>query len=248
MMQRLVLSGLLIAVAITLSAVSGVVHRDLAHGNGLFILFPIQLLALPLGSALARRCLHSRRVLARGMLGVGVYLLMVASAVSTIYPMWLPDDDTILGSAVLAGLWAGVGANLALASAAILAGWSSTRMSIISGIGGVLTFLLVTTGGIVWPLFQLKIPLVAIVAAAIAALVIAHSLGLRLVHPIVLALAGGAGTLAVLLGRGPGDWASASHSLKLYGFPILLMAIGVSMALIDIVRGGNWPLDRGTQS
>src|SRR5215471_9540198 len=177
MMRPRLLSGLLIAVAVFLSAVSGFVHRDLAHGNGLFILFPIQLLALPLGAFAAGRCLRSRRDLAPGMLGVGVYLLMVASAVSTIYPMWLPDDDTILGSALLAGLWAGVGANLALASAAILASWSSTRTVIISGIGGVLTFLLVTIGGVDWPLFQLHIPLVTIAAAAIAALAIAHHRG-----------------------------------------------------------------------
>ena len=195
MMRRRLLSGILIALAIALSTVSGVVHRDLAHGNRLFILFPMQLLVLPLGAVAAGRCLRSRRELASGMLGVGVYLLMVASAVSTIYPMRLPDDDTILGSALLAGLWAGVGANLALASAAVLASWSSTRTSIISRTGGVLTFLLVTIGGIDWPLFQLHIPLVIISAAAVAALVIAHHRGLRLVQPVTLALAGGVGTL-----------------------------------------------------
>ena len=52
----------------------------------------------------------------------------------------------------------------------------------------------------------------------------------------------------MLLGRGPDDWASASNSLKLYSFPILLMAIGVSMVLIDIVQGDNRRLDRGTPS
>src|SRR5262249_45836753 len=105
-----------------------------------------------------------------------------------------------------------------------------------------------TIGGIDWPLFQLHIPVVTIAAAAIAALVIAHHQGLRLVQPVILALVGGVGTLAVLLGRGPGDWASASNSLKLYSFPIPLMAVGVSVALIDSVQGDNWPLDRGTPS
>jgi hypothetical protein len=182
------------------------------------------------------------------MLGVGVYLLMVASAVSAIFPLWLPDDDTILGTALLAGLWAGVGANLALASAAILANWSSTRTFLLSKIGGVLTFLLVTIGGMDWPLFHLQMPLVTIAAAATAALVIAHHQGVRLVQPVILALVGGVATLAMLLGRGPGDWASASNTLKLYSFPILLMAVGVSLALIDIVQGDNKPLDRGTPS
>jgi hypothetical protein len=99
-----------------------------------------------------------------------------------------------------------------------------------------------------WPLFQLRISLVTIAGVAIAALVIAHHKGLRLVQPIIFALAGSTGTVAVLVVRGPGDWASASHSLKLYSFPILLMAVGLSLALIDIVRGRDWPLDRGTQS
>jgi hypothetical protein len=101
-----------------LSAFSGAVHRDLRQTNTLFFLFPIELLALPFGGAAAGRILQSRRDLAPGMLGVGVYLIAVAGAMSTIYSMWLPEDDTILGSALLAGLWAGVGANLALASAA----------------------------------------------------------------------------------------------------------------------------------
>jgi hypothetical protein len=173
-----------------------------------------------------------------------MYLLVVAGAVSTIYPMWLPQDDTILGSALLAGVWAGVGANLALASAAVLAGWSSTRTSLVSGTGAVVALLLVTVGGMVWPLFQPQIPLLTIVAVTVMALVVARDRRLRLVRPVVLALVGGAGTLALLLLRGPGDWASASSSMKLYSFPILLMAIGVSMALIDIVRSSDRPLGR----
>jgi hypothetical protein len=218
-----------------------VVHRDFRQTNSLFLLFPMQMVALPLAGALAGRCLRSRHDLAPGMLGVGVYLLAVACAVSTIYPMWLPEDDTILGST--GRLVGGGRRQSALASAAILASWSSTRTSIVSGIGGVLTFLLVAMGGIDWLLFQLHIPLVAIAAVAIAALAIVHHKGPQLVQPIILALAGGVGALAVLLWRGPGDWASASSSLKLYSFPILLVAIGVSLAPMDIVQR-----DGGTQS
>ena len=104
MTRRMLLSGLVIAVAILLSVFSGAVHRDLRQTNGLFFLFPMELLAVPFGGAAAGRIVQSRRDLARGMLGVGVYLMAVASALSTIYPIWLPDDDTILGSARLAGL------------------------------------------------------------------------------------------------------------------------------------------------
>jgi hypothetical protein len=96
MTKRRLLSGLLIAAAVTLSAVSGLVYRDFRQTNDLFFLFPMQLLALPLAGAVAGRRLRSRRDLAPAMLGVGIYLMTVAYAVSTIYSMWLPNDDTIL--------------------------------------------------------------------------------------------------------------------------------------------------------
>jgi hypothetical protein len=234
-MLRRVVAVLLIVVGVLLSVISGLVHRDLSQTNSLFMLFPVELLLLPLGGAVAGNYLRRRGEVASAMLGVGVYVLIVASAVSTVYPLWLPSDNTVLGSALLAGIWAGVGANLALASAAVLAGWSASNRFILSGVGGVLAFLFVTAGGVVSPLFRLQVPLLSSTAVALSAPAIARAERRRLVYPLALALIGSAGTIAVLLARGPDDWASASLSLKLYSFPIVLITLGVSLGLMDVV-------------
>ena len=235
MMRRRLLAGFLIAVALLLSAISGLAHLDPRQTNSLFFLFLVELIAFPVGGAVAGKYLLAHRDLAPGLVGVGVYSLIVAGVVSVIYPRWLPSDNTILGTALLAGVWAGVGANLALASAAVLAGWSSLSRSAVSGVGAVVTFFLVAIGGMVWPLAAQQLPVLSVVAVIAAALGVSRGRRLRLVYPLVLALVGSVGTVAVLLVRGPGDWASASSSVKLYSFPILLMTLGVSLALIDIV-------------
>ncbi|MBV9355918.1 MAG: hypothetical protein JO023_10365 [Chloroflexi bacterium] len=229
------LSGVLVLVAVLASAVSGSVHRGLAHGNDFVVLYPLELLALPLGAVAAARRLHAGRGAAPGLVGVGLYLLVVAGAVSTAYPLWLPSDNTILGSALLAGVLAGVGAYLALAGAAVLASWPSSRVAVVGAAGGVLAFLLVTVGGMVAPVWRLQVPLLVVAAMAMAALLLAGRRRPRVGRPLAAALAGGVCTVAVLLARGPGDWASASTSVKLYSFPIVVMALGLSLAMLDVV-------------
>ena len=66
-----------------------------------------------------------------------MYLLMVGCALSSIYPTCLPDDDTILGSALLAGVWAGVGANLALGHRNLESSWRGDSPSIFGAASGV---------------------------------------------------------------------------------------------------------------
>jgi hypothetical protein len=233
-----VLYGLLLVIAVLASAVSGSVHRGLSHSNDFVVLYPVELLVLPLGAGAAASWLRARRERAHGLVGVGLYLLMVASAVSTAYPRWLPSDNTILGSALLAGVLAGVGAYLTLAGAAVMAGWSSLRMSGVGAAGGVLAFLPVTVGGMVAPWVRLQIPFLVVAAMAAAALLLAWRGRRRLRRPLAVAMAGGVCTVAVLLARGPGDWASASTSVKLYSFPIVVMALGISLAILDVVA---WP-------
>jgi hypothetical protein len=63
----------------------------------------------------------------------------------------------------------------------------------------------------------------------------------RLARPLLLMLAGALATVGVLLARGPGDWASASSSLKLYSFPTMVMALGFSLAILSAVQAPAAP-------
>jgi hypothetical protein len=233
-MRRWALSGLVVLVAVLASAVSGSVQRGIGHGNDFVVLYPLELLAVPLGAVAAARRLRAGREVAPGLLGLGLYLLIVAGAVSTAYPLWLPSDDAILGSALLAGVLAGAGASLALSSAAVLAGWPASSRVVVGRAGGLLAFLLVTLGGMVAPLPRLQVPLLVVAVFAMAALLLARRGRTPVTRPLAAAIAGGSATVAVLLARGPGDWASASTSVKLYSFPIALMALGIGLAMFDV--------------
>ena len=198
------------------------------------MLFPLELLGVLLAGIAAAVHLSGRREHAGAMLGVGLYLLVVAGAIGTLFPLWLPQDNTILGLAVLSGLLAAVGAALAFTSATILADSPSlSRLHATSAAAGSLAFLVVTAGGLVHPLAQLHAPLlfVAVVGLSAAALV-RHQLR-SLIRPLLLTLASATVTILMLLVRGPDDWASASGSLKLYSFPILVMALGFSLAMLS---------------
>jgi len=39
----------------------------------------------------------------------------------------------------------------------------------------------------------------------------------------------------VLVARGPDDWASASTTIKLYSLPIVVLALGVGLAILDAI-------------
>lgn len=231
--MRRLFSAALIAAGLLATALSGAVQRDLSHTNQFIILFPVELLGVLLGGVAAARWLASRRERAPGLLGVGVYLLLVAGAVSTLFPVWLPSDDTILGSALLAGLLGGVAANIALASAAMLAGWRPLKVSAAGIASGIVAFLLVTAGGMISPLFEVHIPLVTVAAAIGLALLLATRRGSLPWRSLGVAILGGIATVAILMLRGPGDWASASTSVKLYSFSILVMAAGISLVVAD---------------
>jgi len=232
-MLRVWLAGVLVAVGAGASLWSAQVPRTLAQTNDFLILFPLGLLLVVIGGLAGLRRLLARRQDAAALLGVGLYLLGLAGAVSTAFPVWLPEDDTILGSAVLAGLLAGVGALLSLASAEALAGASPARRSTVAAVGGGLAWLVVTAGGLVAPLFQLHLPLALIVLLGAVAVLRSWTQRQQIGRPLLVALAGAVATVALLLLRGPDDWASASRSLKLYSFPILVIAVGTSLAILS---------------
>ncbi len=237
MLGRRVLAGLIIALAVLASALAGTVRRDRAHPGDFFALFLLDLLAVLVGGVTAAGYLAARRDRARGLLGVGLYLLLVAAAFAVLFPRWLPTDNAILGAALLAGLLAAAGAGLALAGAALLGG----RSAAIGGAGALLAFLGVTAGGLVGPLVRLHVPLLVIAVVSGGVALLAWRRRRHLARPLLLAVVGAAVTALVLAARGPGDWATASTSAKLYSFPIVLLALGVGLAILDAVPPGPPP-------
>ena len=232
-MLRVWLAGVLVGVGAVVSLWSAQVPRTLVQTNDFILLFPLGLLLVIGGGIAGLRRLLARRQDAAGLLGVGLYLLGLAGALSTAFPVWLPEDDTILGSAVLAGLLAGVGALLSLASAETLAGALPSHRTTLAAIGGGLAWLVVTAGGLVASLFQLHLPLVLLVLLGAIAVLRSWPLRRLFGRPLLVALAGAVATVALLLLRGPDDWAAASRTLKLYSFPILLIAVGTSLAILS---------------
>jgi hypothetical protein len=208
----LVLGLLLIAIGASAAIVSGNIQRDSSQTNASIAVFPLELVGLLLGGSAAV-------VAARGpqKIAMGVYLVIVAAAIGTLFPLWLPEDDTIIGSAVLAGELAGVGAALVLAGA-------ERSGAIVIG-GGVLVFLVVTAGGMVDPLARLHVPVI------VAPVVTAYAVWRRTTDAWPLIIVAAVATIGVLALRGPDDWASGSHTLKLYSLPILLLATGFSLVI-----------------
>jgi hypothetical protein len=202
---RTALSILLIAAGLTAAFVSGRLQRDLSHTNDFIVLFPLEIIGVLVAGVIAVRV--------RAPLPVALYLLVISAAIATVFPLWLPEDDTILGSALLAGVLAAVGAALSLNRWAVP--------------GGGLAFITVTASGWVAPLAHLYLAVVSV------SLFIAYVLWR--VRPerrtVLWVVAASVFTAVVVVLRGPDDWASASTSVKLYSFPVLLIALGVSILL-----------------
>src|SRR5689334_7701878 len=91
---------LLATVALVAALVPAAVHRDISATNDLFVLFPLEpLIALvAMAAGLAYLARHPQS--AGGMLGVGVSVLLTGTALITLYVVWLPQDNTILGTAL----------------------------------------------------------------------------------------------------------------------------------------------------
>lgn len=234
-MGRRALAVLLIILAITASVIAPRVHRPLTQSNMFFFLFPMELLGVLLGGVVAAGYLLGHPDHARGTLGTGLYILLVAAAVGVVFPLWLPTDDAILGSALLAGLLAAVGAGLSLGSAAALAGRFPAGAYAIGLPSAALAFLLVTAGGVVAPLAAYRFPLLITVLVAVGVLGLVWRQRTLLPLPVALAAAGTAVTVVVLVARGPDDWASASTTIKLYSLPIVVLALGVGLAILDAI-------------
>ena len=152
---------------------SSLIPRNLTRTNDVIAVFPVEILVVLAGGVAAWSYLQTRSDHTSGFFGVGVYLLVVAVALGTLLPRWLPTDNTILGAALLAGLLAADGASLTRASSATLAGWSRPRSTTAGLLAGSLAFLAVMAGGMLAPLLQLQIPLFVTVVVIVVGLLIA---------------------------------------------------------------------------
>jgi hypothetical protein len=133
---RTLLYGLLISVGALASILGAGVQRDLSHSNDFVVLFPLEVVGVLLGGGAVAAYRRARRDHTGGTLCIGLYLLVLAGAIGTAFPLWLPQDNTILGSALLAGMLAAGGAGLTLASAGAIAGWPPARLVAV-GLAGV---------------------------------------------------------------------------------------------------------------
>lgn len=235
-MNRLAAVVLVIVGAAT-SLASMNISRDISHTNDFVVLFPIELVLAALAGLAMLVLLLARRVRPAAVLDVGIYWCIMAAAFATVFPLWLPEDNTILGSAVLAGVLAAVGAGLALGSAALLAGHASAAVTLVASSGAALSFLVVLAGGVAYPLAQLRLPVIVTLVVVLLALRVAGRGRLPSTSSIALVVAGSLATIGLLIVRGPADWASASTSLKLYSFPILVLMLGMSALMLSTTKG-----------
>lgn len=234
---------LVIVVAIVAAGVTAAARRDPSQTNDFIVLFLVELLAIIVGGVIAGVALTRRRDLAAGALATGLYLLVVAAAVGTVFPIWLPSDNTILGSALLAGLLAAVGTGLALVGVGGLRGIPQAALAIACLGGGGLAFLAVTAGGVASPLARLHLPVIVAVLVGLAALPVAWRYRRLVTLPLAVAAIGVIVTIATLVARGAGDWASGSTSIKLYSFPVVVLAFAFSLLILD-----SQPRDRPPES
>jgi hypothetical protein len=232
---------LVIIIAIVMAGVTAAARRSPAHTNDFILLFLLELLAIIVGGVIAGVALARRRDLAAGALAIGLYLLVVAAAVGTVLPIWLPSDNTILGAALLAGLLAAVSTGLALVGAGGLRGISPPALAITCLGGVVLAFLAVTAGGTVAPLARLRLPIIVAALVGLAVLSVAWRHRPLVALPLAVAAIGMIVTIATLVARGAGDWASGSTSIKLYSFPIVVMAFAFSLLILDSQPRGRPP-------
>src|SRR5947209_15375723 len=121
-MKRLAVLGLVVLAMLAITAVSAGVHRDLPQTNDFGLLGALEPFVVLVGGLVASVYLARRRDNGRGVLGVGLYSLIIGTTFITVFSFWLSEDDMVLETAFLGGLLAMVGTALAIASALTLSG------------------------------------------------------------------------------------------------------------------------------
>jgi hypothetical protein len=60
-----------------------------------------------------------------------------------------------------------------------------------------------------------------------------------ILQPLLLSAGGTILTPLVLVVRGSGDWASGSDTMRLYSFPLIVMGIAISLAILQVTAPGR---------
>ena len=226
--------AVVVVLAVVASAVAARTHAGPSQTNAFYSLFDLELLLVPVAGLAALAVLGRRPSRAPGLVGAGLSALALGVAFLTVFPIWLPSDNTILGTALLGGLLAMAGTGMALSGATVLGG-----RTVRSGLGvglatGAVAFLLNTASGMVAPLAALHLPVILALAVLVGVLLLARPRLDALAAPCLLAALGAALTVGLLLARGPGDWATASDTVRLYGFPEIVLVVAAGLTTIDL--------------
>ena len=243
-MKRLAVLGLVVLAMLAITAVSAVVHRDMPPTNDFVLLGLLEPFVVLVGGIVASVYLGRRRDNARGVLGVGLYSLISGITFVTVFARWLSEDDIILDTAFVGALLAMVGTALAIASALTLIGRPTPMAQTVGWLCGVVAFLAVGAGGINVPVPLVRPQVIVLLLVVAAVGLLTRHRGQMILQPLLLSAAATILTILILVARGPGDWASGSDTVKLYSFPLIVMGIAISLAILQVTAPGR-SLSRG---
>ena len=238
-MKRLAILALVVLITLAATAVSALSHRDMSHTNDFILLYALEPFIVLVGGIAGSVYVAMRRDNARGVLGIGLYSLIIGSTFVTVFPLWLPEDNTILGTALVGGLLAMVGTALTIASALALVGWPTAMAQTVGWLSGVVAFLAAMPGGMIGPAVLVRPPVIVLLLVVAAVGLLTRHQGQMIRQPLLLSAAATILTILVLVVRGPGDWASASDTVKLYSFPVIVMGSAISLAILQVSAPGR---------
>lgn len=245
-MKRLIaLTGVVVAAALVSEIAAAIPRGPVAPPSGGFpLIFYLEVGIVLLGGASALAFLLWQPSNAPGMFGVGLYTLIMGLVFFTIFPVWLSGEWLLDGALVLAAVLAALGLALLLTSGAILIGGPRPRALALGLAGGPSLLALGWVAAFVGAREGVRHIALSptILVAALALLVLGGLLALLgrqrggVILPVILACGGAVFTIALLLARGPSDWASGAPSLHLYSFPIAVIGKAISLAIMHVTQ------------
>jgi hypothetical protein len=114
-------------------------------------------------------------------------------------------------------------------------------------LSGVVAFLAVGAGGINVPTPLVRPQFIVLLLVVATVGLLTRHQGQLLLQPLLLSAGGTILTILDLLMRGPGDWASGSDTVQLSSFPLIVMGIAISLAIVQVTALGR-SLPRGRPS
>jgi hypothetical protein len=109
---------------------------------------------------------------------------------------------------------------------------------------GLVAFLTASPDGMIGPAVLPNLHVIVLLLVVAAVGLLTRHQGQMILQPLLLSAAATILTILVLVVRGPGDWASGSVTVKLYSFPLIVMGIAISLAILQVTAPGR-SLPRG---